>query len=248
MMDRGFPLVASLRRLERIAARVLLRLGPMARDQALRFLGGGLAGIAMEAVAAAQEVRWTVEALSGSAASVDTTLHVEQSGEPDLDVDARWSTRPFTTPIYWAVRVGRQSGGGAWELELVHHKIYLDDPTPDVEQFEITHGFNLALLNRTWVRSGWIFRFGAGAVVTHAQSRIRGLSSGREGDEINRYELAGPAFQAAVSRRFSFTRHFFGTLEGKVTWGYAKVSIAEGRASTGNFAFHGLFGLGAAFP
>jgi hypothetical protein len=214
---------------------------------ASRLAFGVLAAMAAEA-AAGQETRWTLEALGGSAASVNTTLHVEQDGEPDLDVDARWSTRPFTTPIYWAVRIGRQSGGGAWELELVHHKIYLDDPTAEVEQFEITHGFNLALLNRTWIRGGWIFRLGAGAVVAHAQSRIRGLSSGRSGDEVDRYELAGPAFQAAVERRFFLGRAFFGALEAKLTYGYATVSVARGTAKTGNFAVHGLFGLGAAFP
>jgi hypothetical protein len=226
----------------------LLRKAAMTKDRTLGLLAGVLAGVVIEAVAAGQEVRWTVEALSGSAASVNTTLRVEQSGEPDVDVDARWSTRPFTTPIYWAVRVGRQSGGGAWELELVHHKIYLDDPTPEVTQFEITHGFNLALVNRTWIRGGWIFRAGVGAVVAHAQSRVRGLSSGRDGDEVDRYELAGPAFQAGVGRRFRFTRNFFGTLEGKITYGHANVTIAEGEASTGNLAFHGLFGVGAAFP
>jgi hypothetical protein len=65
---------------------------------------------------------------------------------------------------------------------------------------------------------------------------------------VDRYELAGPAFQIGVGRRFRFTRRFFGTLEGKTTYGHARVSVARGKASTGNFAVHGLFGIGVAFP
>jgi hypothetical protein len=191
---------------------------------------------------------WTVEALSGSSASVGTTLTVRQEGEPETEVAARWATRPFHQPFYWGVRIGRGSERGGWELELLHHKIYLENPTPEVSQFEITHGFNIATVQKTWIRRGWILRAGAGAVVAHAQSRVRGLSAGRGGDEVDRYELAGPAFQAGVGRRLRVTRHFFGTLEGKVTYGHARVSVARGKATTGNFAVHGLFGMGAAFP
>jgi len=191
---------------------------------------------------------WTVEALSGSAASVGATLTVRQEGDPDIRHAARWATRPFRQPIYWAARLGRSSQRGGWEIELIHHKIYLENPTPEVSQFEITHGFNIATVQRTWIRRGWILRAGAGAVVAHAQSRVRGLSAGRGDDEVDRYELAGPAFQIGVGRRFRFTRRFFGTLEGKATYGHARVSVARGKASTGNFAVHGLFGVGAAFP
>jgi hypothetical protein len=200
------------------------------------------------ASAAAQEARWTLEALGGSAASVNTTLTVRQEGEPEIQISAHWATRAFQQPIYWAVRVGRGSPRGGWELELMHHKIYLENTTPEVTQFEITHGFNMATIQRTWIRGGWILRAGAGAVIGHTQSRVRGLSSGRGGDEVDRYELAGPAFQIGVGRRFFVTRHFFGTVEGKATYGYAKVSISRGEATTGNFAFHGLFGIGGAFP
>ncbi len=198
--------------------------------------------------AGAEAVRWTLEALSGSAASVSTTLTVRERGTPELEIPARWSTRPFRQPIYWAARLGRSAERGGWELELVHHKIYLENTTAEVSQFEITHGFNVATVQRTWIRRGFIFRAGVGAVIAHAQSRIRGVSSGRDGDEVNRYELAGPAFQIGIGRRFFAGRHFFGTVEGKVTYGHANVSVARGRASTGNFAVHGLFGVGAALP
>ena len=192
--------------------------------------------------ATAQDARWTLEAFAGAAANVNTPLTVRQDGQPELEVPAHWATRPFTSPFYWNLRVGRSGPRGGWELELLHHKIYLDNPTVEVSRFEITHGFNMVTLQRTWIRSGWVLRAGAGALVAHTESTVRGLR------DSGSYQIAGPAFQVGVGRRFPFTRHFFGALEGKVTYAHAKVSIESGKASTSNVAFHGLFGLGVAFP
>src|SRR5262249_44267352 len=112
---------------------------------------------------------WTVEALSGAAAGVGTGLTVRQGGGAEIEPAAGWATRPFHQPIYWGVRIGRSSERGGWELELLHHKIYLENQTPEVSQFEITHGFNMVTVHRTWIRRGWTLRAGAGAVVAHAQ-------------------------------------------------------------------------------
>ena len=216
-------------------------MGTGTRRRVPRRLAAGFCGALLAAIAAGQ-TRWTAEVLSGGAANAGTRLTVETEGAPRTDFSARWATRPFTTPIYWAVRLGRSGARGGWEVELVHHKIYLENPDAVVSRFEITHGFNLATVHRTWIRSGWILRAGAGAVVAHAESTVRGARASRG------YRVAGPAFQAGAGRRFRVTRHLFGTLEGKVTYGRASVGVAGGRARTSNLAFHGLFGVGAVFP
>lgn len=217
-----------------------MRSGLRAAARLAAICAAGTIGAAF--LARAEDARWTLEAFGGSAANVNTTLTVRQEGQPELEVPARWATRAFTSPFYWNVRAGRSGPRGGWELELLHHKIYLDNPTPEVSRFEITHGFNMVTLQRTWIRSGWVFRAGAGALVAHTESTVRGLR------DAGSYELAGPALQVGVGRRFPFTRHFFGALEGKVTYAHAKVSVEGGKASASNVAFHGLFGLGVGFP
>jgi hypothetical protein len=126
-----------------------------------------------------------------------------------------------------------------WELQLLHHKLYLENPARGIESFEVSHGENLITFARVWRRSlDW--RIGAGPVVTHVEGRARGEDIG------SGYHLSGGALIAGAGRRFRLSQTFFAELQGDVTFSYADIPIRNGRARVPNAAVHALVGLGIA--
>lgn len=191
------------------------------------------------------EDSFRAEVFGGAAWSVPTTLTVDQSGEERLSVDAEWETRPFDTPPYYAARVGLWRNRGGWELQLLHHKIYLADPPPEIERFEVTHGWNFLTIQRASRTRVLDWRVGAGPVITHAEGRIRGRAVDRGGGLFGGgYSVSGAALSAGAGKSFSISRRFFATAEGQVTLSWARVPIQTGHARTANVAFHALVGLG----
>lgn len=191
------------------------------------------------------EDRFRAEVFGGTAWSVPTTLTIDQSGEERLSVDAEWETRPFDTPPYYAARVGLWSNRRGWELQLLHHKLYLADPPPEIERFEVTHGWNFLTIQRASRTRVLDWRLGAGPVITHAEGRIRGHGVDRGGGLFGGgYYVSGAALSAGAGKSFSISRRFFATAEGQVTFSWARVPIQTGHARTANVAFHALVGLG----
>lgn len=189
--------------------------------------------------------RWSVEFFGGTAASARTPLRIRQAGWPSLDFSARYRTHPWSGSPYYAYRLGRWTGRRAWEVELVHHKLYLHGGPPAVERFEITHGYNLVFANRA-VRAGWgEARIGVGPVIAHAENVVRGraLASDRGGLRGG-YRLAGLGTQLTLGRRVALGGGWSLVGEGKATAAYARVPVAGGRASVPNLAVHGLLGVG----
>jgi hypothetical protein len=197
--------------------------------------------------AAEAKPAWVVQLSTGTALSLRSRLVIEQSGEPDLDFSARYETRPFSSGApYYSLRLGRWENGAAWELETHHHLVTLADGPAEVGSFEITHGYNLNTVNRAWEGAGFIWRVGAGLVVTHPESEVRGKRFDGDGFAGGFY-LSGVCGQAAVERRFPIGSSFFLALEGKLTGAWARVPVEEGWATVPNFAVHALAGVGAAF-
>jgi len=184
---------------------------------------------------------WSVELFTGTAYNFRTPLTISQAGQPDLDFTATYHTRPFSDSPYYAWRIGKWKHGHAWELEMIHHKVYLTNNPAEVQRFEISHGYNLLLINRADVRGGLIYHLGVGAVVAHTESTVRGES------HDTGYHFTGPAGQAAVGKRFALTEKLFATVEGKITAANARVDVANGHAKAPNIALHGLVGLGYTF-
>lgn len=181
----------------------------------------------------------------GNAYNAPAPLSIRQDGASVLDRRASYDTRAFAFPLYWAARVAWRRAGGAWELELIHHKLHLTDKPPGVEEFSVSHGFNLVLLNRARRPGSWSWRLGGGLVAAHPESRVRGRPF--EGGGVAGYYLAGPAFQAAVDRRFILWRGLYLTVEVKATLAWARVPVSGGHAELWNPALHGLVGTGWAF-
>lgn len=185
------------------------------------------------------EDRFRAEIFGGTAWSVPTTLTIDQSGEEHLSFRAHWETRPFEDAPYYAARVALWSRRAGWELQLLHHKIYLTNGPPEVEHFEVSHGWNIVTIQRATRGRVLDWRVGAGPVVTHTEGRVRGREVGT-GD----YHLSGAGALAGAGKSFPILRRLFATAEGQVTLSWARAPIEDGRARTANVALHLLLGLG----
>jgi len=149
-----------------------------------------------------------------------------------ITVNGEWESRPFEPPVYWAVR----AEAGPWGLELLHDKLYLRNPPPEVRSFGISHGLNFLTAQRSWGRASFDVRAGAGVVVAHPESEVRGR---RE----SRYVLTGPVIGAGLGKRVGLGERARVDLEGRVTAARVRVPIADGEARTTNLALHLLVGI-----
>lgn len=189
---------------------------------------------------------WSVEVFSGAQYNFPMPLTLRQDGFHDLQRWAIYDSRPFEDPIYYAWRLGIWDEDRGWEVELVHQKLFLRDRPAAVDHFEISHGYNLLLINRAWKRYGFHLHVGLGLVITHPETTVRGQRFPTNQGLLHAgYYVAGPASQVALGRRVYLWRGVFVTLEGKLTASFARVPIDAGSADVPNIALHGLFGLGA---
>jgi len=188
---------------------------------------------------------WTFELFSGAQYNVPMPLVMRQQGFADLSLLGDYESQPFNSPIYYAWRLGKWHGNRGWELEFVHQKLILHNRPDDVQNFEVSHGYNLLTLNRAWHLYGLHLHVGLGMVITHPESTVRGQTHpGNQGLFNAGYYISGPTTQVAVGKRFPLWYTLFATVEGKVTASFARVPIADGSADVPSVALHGLFGLG----
>jgi len=188
-----------------------------------------------------------IQLFGGAAYSFRTPLVIRQDGQDTIRQNAKYDENAFDPPMYYAVRLGWWRGDGAWELEMVHHKLTLTNGPPEVEHFSITHGYNLLTVNRAWKQDWFIWRLGAGVVVSHPESTIRGMEFDQNGGLFDGYYVSGPTGQIAVEKRFALGRGLFASVEGKFTLSWAHVPVANGSADVPNAAVRGLLGLGYEF-
>jgi len=190
----------------------------------------------------------TVELFVGSAYNMTTPLRILQTGYDEIHLNARYDTQSFVPPIYYAVRFAAWRNNSAWELECIHHKLYLSGKSPDIQYFSSSHGYNLFTLNRAWKFKGCIFHYGAGMVIAHPESMIRGIKFSETGGIFHKgYYISGPAIQGVIGKRFSLHEKIFLSFEAKAAGSYSRVPIQHGHAAVTNVSVHGLVGLGYDF-
>jgi hypothetical protein len=132
-------------------------------------------------------------------------------------------------------------------VELVHHKLFLENPPPEVERFSVSHGYNLLLVGhgRETSRGLWA-RAGAGAVIAHPENTVRGLTLREDQGPFRLgYHLAGAAISAGLEGRLGLGDRLGLFLGGRLTGAYARVPVAGGHASVPNLAFHATAGMDA---
>ena len=189
-----------------------------------------------------------VELSGGTAWSLRTPLTVRQPGTAPTALWARYSTRPLADAPYYAYRVSYGTAARGVEAELLHHKLYLENPRPPVERLEVTHGYNLVTANVRAPAGRFAVRAGLGVVVAHVEGRIAGQPVGERRTLLgNGYHIAGPTVQLGAVRRYLFGRGSLAALaapELKLTASLARVPVGAGSIRVPNVALHALVGLG----
>jgi hypothetical protein len=202
-----------------------------------------LAAILLAAAPANGQVRFAIEVFGGTAISFNTPLTIEQTGAEIIELTGDYETRPLDQPFYWAVRVGVRSPKSAWELQLIHHKMYLAKLSTEVQWFEVTHGFNILTVNYARETRPLTLRAGAGVVLPHVTGTVRGEDFSTSGG----YEIGGPAFLVGPGKRWPIVAGLAVTAESQLTVGWIDISATGGRVSASNVAMHLWAGLGYTF-
>lgn len=198
--------------------------------------------------------KFIIEFSSGFPVNLPLPLTIRQRGESEIHINARYATRPMEVPIYWDWRLSiLDNNESAWELESIHHKLFLENKPEQIGTFSISHGLNFVTINRSWLQRIWgdnkiNCRLGIGIIIAHPESEIRGLKFNENGGLFDLgYFLTGPSAVLGVSKRMELFNNLFANLEMKLSLAIADVPKVNGSASVYNTAFHLVFGLGYAF-
>jgi len=101
------------------------------------------------------------------------------------------------------------------------------------------------MVNRGFDTKTFRYRAGAGIVLAHPESDIRGKEFGDTGNDWDLgYYLSGPVLNVAISKPIRLSGRFYINAEAKTTLAYSHIKIAEGDADVYNLAFHLILGLG----
>jgi hypothetical protein len=193
---------------------------------------------------ATASARWFLEVGAGSSYSFYSPLVIRQTGFPDIRLDGSFDTEPFAEVPYYDVRLAR----GNWELELVHHKLYMRNRPPEVQSFQITHGFNFITANHRWSLFGFDFRAGAGMVLAHPQTTVRDSPFDEHSGIFGLgFFVSGVSAQAGLGWRYRLSPRFDAGTEVKLTGAAARMPIRGGSVDLANFAVHGLVSLRCRF-
>ena len=192
--------------------------------------------------------RWSFELHGGQVFNVPMPLTIRQEGFQDIKLWARFDAEPFVLPVYWDWRFSRWEAGKAWEFEVIHHKLYLSNTTPEIQKYNISHGFNMLMFNRVFQKKFVRVRVGAGVILAHPESKIRGKEFGDTGNDMDMgYFISGPVVNFAVSKPFYLGSRFYINAEVKTTFAYSSIKIASGNSDVYNLAFHLNLGPGVVF-
>lgn len=200
-----------------------------------------VAGLA--APAARGETGWVVQASLGGALNLRAPIIIRQEGSPDLEFSTVLASRSTEFPLYYAVRVARWRDDRAWMVELRHHKLHLEDPPPEVEEFAISHGYNLVTVGRLGRAHGLVLGVAAGVVIAHPENVVRGRPLEGGGNFGNGYHLAGPTGGVHAAREIPLRGSWALSVEASATASWARVPVAGGNADVPNFALHGTIGV-----
>jgi hypothetical protein len=187
---------------------------------------------------------WSLEILLGDVYVFKTPLIIKQTGFEELNFNAKYHTHSFEMPFYYSIKLAVWNKHRAWELELLHLKLYLSNRPPEVTSFSITHGYNLLFINRLWEMKYLNLRLGGGIIVGHPENTIRGKKlNEKKGIFKSGYYISGVAVQLGPEKTFPLFKGLYLKLEGKLCTAYARVPLVDGHANVPNISIHGLFGF-----
>lgn len=194
---------------------------------------------------ATAQSRLTFELFGGDVYNLPLPLIIRQQGYPSVHLTARYNTEAFTPPIYWDWRFCIWKKNKSWEFEAIHDKLYLQNTTPEVQKFNISHGFNMLFLNRGFDQKDFQYRVGVGLVLSHPESNIRGKEFGNSADDLDMgYYITGPILNLAIGKTYRLGNRFCLAAEARTTFAYSSVPLELGHTDIYNLAFHLVLGFG----
>lgn len=191
------------------------------------------------------QATWRLVFMPGVGVAVPSPLTIRQEGFSDLRFWTDWKTESLKFPIYYSYRLSRYENGRGWEAEMNHLKLYAHNLPSEVGALSITHGFNQLWVNRGWQKRHFILKTGGGIVIAHPENTVRGKQlDQRKGIGETGYYIAGPTADVGVQRLFDLEKHWFVSVEVKMSAAYVIVPIADGSANMPLLAFHLQVGPG----
>ncbi len=192
----------------------------------------------------AEERFWQVTAQGGVQAAIPLPFRIHLENETKT-VSGKFRSEPLSPPIYWDIRIERWINGRSYELELIHYKLYLNDPPEYIRIFNISHGYNLFFINRSrLLKSPFLLRLGAGVVIPHPENEIYGNIMKDDGIFGSGYFIGGPALQTAVSSVWAPIKWVPLSLELKFIPALCWVPVSGGYAFVPTISFHLNGGIG----
>lgn len=187
----------------------------------------------------------------GSAYNFPTYLKIHQNGYKDIIINgAKFRTEGFVEPVYWDYNLDFETNKHFFGLRSTHHKLILKNPPPDIEYFDITHGYNFLIAYYGWKLKYFHLLVGGGIAFSHPEGIVRNSNVALD-DGISLiggvYRLTAPNIEVATLRKIYFHKRFYFNAEIRFTAGYSKPKIINGYAETYPISLHGLFGLGYDF-
>jgi len=215
---------------------------------------GSVAAIALAlsicAVTSAQPARaaWSFEIYRGVPWVPDRNVRISQAGFPDLEIDARMRSEPHKMPFYYDLRLIRWSDGRGWALDFLHHKLIMDNPPPEVQDFQFTHGYNMVSLQRLWDLDAVTLMAGAGVVLTHTENTVRGLEFDQHQGLFGwGYYVSGPLAVVGAGRRLDLGDRFYLSGDVRASWSHIRADVVGGDAAMTDWGLHFLAGAGVRF-
>ena len=207
-----------------------------------------VAGVALALAAAARPAAaqtFQLDLMGGTAYNVPTPLTIRQTGFADIHFTAHYDTKPLGpyAPYYsWRLSVWNRRHTSGWELQQVHHRIFLSNTNADVQFFAIHFGYNYILAGHAWAWRGFEVHADGGVIVPSPQNTVRNLTL-----PPTPYRVSGVGAALAVGHHLVLTPHLYLLAEGALLAGHTTVPVVAGSASVPNVGLHVHLGVGITF-
>ena len=135
-------------------------------------------------------------------------------------------------------------------MRSTHHKLHLENTTPQITHFNISHGYNLVTGYYGWKNNYYDVLIGAGIAFSHPEGIVNGQKVAlEEGIPLigGVYRLTAPNFEIEARKKFYFYKGLFFNSGIRFIAGYAKPKIQNGYVETYPVGIHVAAGLGVDF-
>lgn len=191
---------------------------------------------------------WYLHSHWGASNSVPSVMSIK-TNETNVVHNARWNGRSFQDSWYYNVKFEKWTNQRVRGWEWVHHKMYLANLTPFIQEYSISDGYNMAFYNiGKQHENGLITKIGFGIVIGHPDITLQGRERFFLKGGVGGQYFAGFAAQYSIQKwLYETTRHVF-SIEGKLTAGYSRVPVSTQThefSEVPHIGYHFSLGLGS---